>query len=130
MKKPVWIREIEALAFHSQQIAIFGGSDGLRDRGLLDSALARPKNLLAYAENPLTMPDLAAAYAIGISSNHPFVDGNKRTAMQVAFVFLEYNGFKITASQEDAYLTFLSVAAGEISEAELAEWFTDHTSAQ
>ncbi len=76
------------------------------------------------------MPDLAAAYAIGISSNHPFVDGNKRTAMQVAFVFLEYNGFKITASQEDAYLTFLSVAAGEISEAELAEWFTDHTSAQ
>ncbi len=130
MKEPAWIREIEALAFHAQQIATFGGSDGLRDRGLLDSALARSKNLLAYAENPVTMADLAAAYAIGISSNHPFVDGNKRTAMQVAFVFLEYNGFTITASQEDACLTFLRVAAGEISEPELAQWFVEHTSAQ
>ncbi len=129
MEEPAWIREIEGLALHAQQIAIFGGSDGLRDRGLLDSALACPKNRLAYAENPVTMPELAAAYAFGISSNHPFVDGNKRTAMQVSFVFLEYNGFTVTASQEDAYLTFLRLAAGEISEDELAQWFLEHTTA-
>jgi death-on-curing protein len=127
VKEPVWIREIEALAFHAQQIALFGGSDGVRDRGLLDSALARPKNLFAYAEKELTMADLAAAYAAGISSNHPFVDGNKRTAMQVAFVFLEFNGFSITASQEEACLTFLSLAAGEISEDQLAQRFERNT---
>lgn len=73
------------------------------------------------------MADLAAAYAVGISSNHPFVDGNKRTAMQVAFVFLEFNGFPVTASQEEACITFLNLAAGEISEAELALWFAKHT---
>ena len=129
MKEPVWIREIEALAFHSHQIALFGGSDGVRDRGLLDSALARPKNLLAYAERALTLPDLAAAYAVGISSNHPFFDGNKRTAMEVAIVFLEFNGYTVTASQEEACVTFLSLAAGEITEAELALWFANHTSA-
>jgi death-on-curing protein len=128
MKEPVWIRTIEALAFHSQQIALFGGSDGIRDAGLLDSALARPRNLFAYSEGPVTMADMAAAYAFGISSNHPFVDGNKRTAMQVSFVFLEFNGFPVTASQEDACVTFLRLAAGEISESELALWFAEHTS--
>jgi len=127
LKEPVWIREIEALAFHAQQMALFGGPDGVRDRGLLDSALACPKNLFAYAESALTMADLAAAYAMGISSNHPFVDGNKRTAMQVAFVFLEFNGISVIASQEEACLTFLSLAAGEITEAGLAAWFAEHT---
>lgn len=127
MKEPVWIRDIEALAFHSQQIALFGGSDGVRDRGLLDSALARPKNLFAYAEKELAMADLAAAYAVGISSNHPFVDGNKRTAMQVSFVFLEFNGFPVIVSQEEACLTFLSLADGKISEADLAQWFERNT---
>ena len=130
MKEPVWIRTIEALTFHAQQVSLFGGSDGVRDRGLLESALARPKNLFAYADRALTMADLAAAYAVGISSNHPFVDGNKRTAMQVAFVFLEFNGISITATQEDACLTFLSLAAGEITEAELALWFANHTTVQ
>jgi death on curing protein len=128
MKEPVWIRTIEALAFHSKQIALFGGSDGVRDAGLLDSALARPRNLFAYSETVVTIADLAAAYAFGISSNHPFVDGNKRTAMQVSFVFLEFNGFPVTASQEDACLTFLRLAAGEIAEPELARWFAEHTS--
>jgi death on curing protein len=128
VKEPVWIRTIEALAFHSQQIALFGGSDGIRDAGLLDSALARPKNLFAYSETAVTMADMAAAYAFGISSNHPFIDGNKRTAMQVSFVFLEFNGYPVTASQEDACVTFLRLAAGEISEAELALWFAEHTS--
>jgi len=130
VKEPVWIREVEALAFHAHQIGLFGGSDGIRDRGLLDSALARPKNLFAYTEKALTMPDLAAAYAVGISSNHPFVDGNKRTAMEVAFVFLEFNGFPVIATQEEAYITFLSLAAGEITESELAIWLAEHTSAQ
>jgi death-on-curing protein len=130
VKEPIWIREVEALAFHGHQIALFGGSDGIRGRGLLDSALARPKNLFVYAEKALTLPDLAAAYAFGISSNHPFVDGNKRTAMEVAFVFLEFNGASVTASQEEACLTFLSLAAGEISEAELALWLVEHTTAQ
>lgn len=130
MKEPIWIREVEALAFHAQQIALFGGSDGIRDRGLLDSALARPKNLFAYSEKALTMADLAAAYAVGISGNHPVIDGNKRTAMAVAFVFLEFNGFPVTATQEDACLTFLSLAAGEITESELAIWLAEHTSAQ
>jgi death on curing protein len=127
VREPVWIREIEALAFHAQQITIFGGSDGVRDRGLLDSALARPKNLFAYANHVPSMAELAAAYAFGISSNHPFVDGNKRTAMQVSFVFLEFNGYPANATQEDACLAFLGLAAGEISEAQLAVWFTDHT---
>jgi death-on-curing protein len=129
VKEPIWIREVEALAFHAQLIAIFGGAGGVRDRNLLDSALARPRNMFAYAEKALTMADLAAAYAVGISSNHPFVDGNKRTAMQVAFVFLEFNGFPVTASQEEACLTFLGVAAGEITEAELAFWFAEHIQA-
>jgi death-on-curing protein len=129
VKEPVWIRKIEALAFHSQQIALFGGSDGVRDRGLLESALARPQNLFAYAETAVTMADLAASYAFGIARNHPFVDGNKRTAMQVAFVFLEFNDFPVTATQEDAYLTFLSLAAGEIKEDQLALWFAEHAKA-
>jgi len=127
VKDPAWIRAIEALAFHAQQISWFGGSDGVRDRGLLESARARPKNLFAYADRALTMAELAAAYAVGIAGNHPFVDGNKRTAMQVAFVFLEFNGVLVTASQEEACLTFLSLAAGEITEAELAQWFERNT---
>jgi death-on-curing protein len=129
VKEPVWIREVDALAFHDQQISLFGGSYGVRDRGLLDSALARPMNIFDYAERALTMADLAAAYAVGISGNYPFVDGNKRTAMQVAFVFLEFNGFPVNASQEEACLTFLSLATGEMTEAELALWFAEHTAA-
>jgi death-on-curing protein len=130
MREPVWIREIEVLAFHAQQIALFGGLDGVRDRGLLDSALARPKNLFAYADRILTMADLAAAYAMGISSNHPFVDGNKRTAMQVAFVFLEFNGFPVIAKEEEACIIFLSLAAGEMTEEELALWLAEHTASE
>lgn len=128
MKEPVWIRTVEALAFHAQQISIFGGGDGVRDVGLLESALARPQNLFAYSEKALTMAELAAAYAFGIAGNHPFVDGNKRTAMQTAFVFLEFNGVHVTASQEEACLIFLRLAAGEVTEPELAGWFAENTS--
>ena len=127
MKEPVWIRERDALALHEQQIVLFGGLAGVRDAGLLESALARPRNLFAYAEHPVTMAELAAAHAFGISSNHPFVDGNKRAALVVSFVFLEFNGVSIRATPEDACLTFLSLAAGEISEQELALWFTRNT---
>ncbi|MGA3010862.1 MAG: type II toxin-antitoxin system death-on-curing family toxin [Terracidiphilus sp.] len=130
MKEPVWIREIDALAYHTQQISLFGGSDGVRDWGLLESALARPKNLFAYADKTLTMADLTAAYAAGISGNHPFVDGNKRTAMQVAFVFLEFNGFPVTASPEEACLTFLRLAEGGMTESELALWLADNTATE
>ncbi len=130
MKEPVWIREKEALAFHSRLLALFGGSEGVRNSGLLGSALARAKNLFAYAESTAASADLAAAYSAGISGNHPFADGNKRTAMLVAFVFLEHNGRPVTAGQEDACLTFLRLAAGEISESELARWFSEHSTAK
>jgi len=127
LKEPVWIREKDALALHEQQIVLFGGATGVRNAGLLDSALARPRNLFAYAERPVTMAEMAAAYAFGISANHPFLDGNKRTAMHVSFVFLEFNGVAVRATPEDACLTFLGLAAGEISEGELALWFARNT---
>lgn len=111
---------------HAQLIRIFGGSEGVRDAGLLSSALDRPRNRLAYGDPPPAITDLAAAYAYGISTNHPFVDGNKRVSMLVAFVFLETNGYRVIASQEEAYLTFLRLAAGELAEAELAQWFDAH----
>jgi len=126
MQEPVWIREMEVLALHRRLLAQFGGSDGVRDAGLLDSALARPKNRFAYAEAGAvpSISALAAAYAYGICRNHPFVDGNKRTAMAVAMLFSEFNGVEVNTSQEDAYLTFLRLAEGSISEEELTEWFT------
>lgn len=124
MKEPVWIRDFEALALHAQQIQFFGGSDGVRDPDLLASALARPQNRFAYAKPPATMAELAAAYAFGLSSNHPFIDGNKRTAMHVSFVFLESNGCPVTASQEEAYRAFMRLAEGKMTEQELAAWFT------
>ena len=127
MKEPLWIRTFEALAFHARLIDLFGGADGVRDQGLLESALARPQNLFAHGPAETGLVELAAAYAFGISSNHPFVDGNKRTAMQVSFVFLESNARTITATQEDACMTFLRLAAGEITEAELASWFRERT---
>jgi death-on-curing protein len=89
--------------------------------------LARPKNIFAYADSMPSLSVLGAAYAFGISSNHPFIDGNKRTALVVSFAFLDVNGFEVTASQEDAFLTILGLAAGEITEAQLAEWFERNT---
>lgn len=127
MNEPTWIREMEALAMHDQQLTLFGGSAGIRDYGLLESALARPKNFWAYTDEPRSLTRLAAAYAFGISSNHPLVDGNKRTAMVVAFVFLDVNGLEVIAGQEDAALTILSLAAGELTEDQLAEWFERNT---
>ena len=103
---------------------------GVRDAGLLESALARPRNIWPYAESAPSLAVLAAAYAFGISSNHPFVDGNKRTALLVSFAFLDVNGSEVNASQEEAFVTILGLAAGEISEEQLAKWFERATASR
>jgi death-on-curing protein len=120
--KIVWLLEETITAIHHRQIAEHGGSEGLRDEGLLLSALARPQNLLAYGEPAPDLAALAAAYAYGIARNHPFVDGNKRVALVAARTFLILNGVDIEATQDDKVLTFLSLAEGAISEEELADW--------
>ena len=122
MPEIVWIDKHEALTIHAQQLAAHGGSDGVRDEGLLESALARPLNLLAYSEEPPSLARLAAAYGFGIGRNHPFVDGNKRTALVVTFTFLFVNGVRITAPKEDRYFVFYDLAAGKFSEDGLAQW--------
>jgi death-on-curing protein len=127
MAEPVWIDSTDALIFHDAELVAHGGSNGIRDSGLLESALARPRNIWAYAEERPGLARLAAAYAFGISANHPFVDGNKRTALVVSFAFLDVNGLEVCASQEDAYLTILGLAAGDITEDELASWFERNT---
>jgi death-on-curing protein len=115
-----WVDRRRAEAIHHRQIQRHGGSYGLRDGGLLDSALARPQNLAAYSKP--TVHELAASYAFGIARNHPFADGNKRTAFVVAALFLRINGHVLRADQAEAAIMFLRLAAGDISEAELAEW--------
>lgn len=119
--EPVWVLKAAVLAFHLRQLAEHGGGEGVRDEGLLDSALARPQNKFAYEEPDLF--ELAAAYAYGIATNHPFVDGNKRTAYVTALTFLRLNGFRVEASQTEKYETFIRLAAGELREAGLADWF-------
>jgi len=121
----IWIKTDFAYMAHKRQIAEHGGADGVRDEGLLLSAMARPQNLFAYGEN-VDIPALAASYAFGIAKNHPFLDGNKRTAMVVAITFLRVNGFNIEAPLPEVYTTFLSLAEGSLSEEELAEWIRDH----
>lgn len=123
MKEPPWIRQDVVLAAHEEALREHGGPEGVRDMGLLESSLARPKNLFAYSDQAPPLARLAAAYAKGIAANHPFVDGNKRTAFTVSLTFLLLNGLMVTASREDRVLTFWSLAAGEISEEELAAWF-------
>jgi len=125
MNEPLWIDLDEALAAHDLQLAEHGGSSGVRDQGLLESALARPRNVFAYSPET-TLFHLAAAYAVGIVKNHPFVDGNKRTGLVVAVGFLELNEIEIVASQPETYLTFLALAASELSEEDLVKWFEAH----
>lgn len=127
MEEPLWMDPADAVVAHDLELAVHRGSTGIRDDGLLESAMARPKNIWAYSEEAPSLCRLAAAYAFGISSNHPFVDGNKRTALLVSFAFLDVNGVEITASQEDAYLTILGLAAAEIPEDQLAAWFEQNT---
>jgi death-on-curing protein len=108
---------------HEEALLQHGGPEDVRDLGLLESALARPKNLLAHSEPAPSLSGLAAAYAKGIVANHPFVDGNKRIAFTVSVTFLRLNGFQLTASKEDRVLTFWSLAEGTLSEGQLAQWF-------
>ncbi len=116
-----WIVFESVLAMHNRQIAEHGGSDGVRDEGLLSSALARPQNLLAYTDDA-DIAALAGAYAFGIAKNHPFIDGNKRTALVAMRTFLRANGHDLKATQEEKYITFLSLADGSLSEDELVDW--------
>jgi death-on-curing protein len=116
-----WIRLGEAMAIHTEQIAEHGGLEGLRDNGLFESAMARAENRAAYGDADVC--DLAAAYAFGLARNHPFADGNKRTAFVVSATFLILNGRDLTATEVDVVETFLKLAAGELPETELADWF-------
>jgi death-on-curing protein len=125
VEEPIWVDKPEVLIAHSRQLAEHGGSDGIRDITLLESALAKPRNVLAYQADA-TLPRLAASYAFGIARNHPFIDGNKRTALVVAEGFLRFNDWKLVAAPEEKYLTFLHLADGSLSEEELATWFTAH----
>jgi death-on-curing protein len=121
VSKPIWIDERDALALHDRLLALDGGAVGVRDAGLLQSALARPQQLHAYGDNP-DIIDMAAAYTAGIVRNHPFVDGNKRTGFVVGVLFLEMNGYHFTATEEAAAQAVLSLAAGTLDEPALAAW--------
>ena len=125
MKTPSWLRKEAVLAFHYQLLAEHGGRSGIRDEALLDSALARPKNLLVYGKPSLF--DLAAAYACGIIKNHPFADGNKRTGFMAAYVFLGINGIEFMAEEGDVVLKTLALAAGELTEKHYAAWLRENS---
>lgn len=125
MKTPAWILRETVLALHEQLIARFGGASGLRDSGLLDSALARPQHLLAYGTP--TLFQLAASYGYGLVKNHPFVDGNKRIGFTVVVLFLELNGCSFGADEADATVRTLALAAGDMSEADFADWLQTHS---
>ncbi len=125
MTEPRWLALVHVLAIHSDQIKTHGGSAGLRDRGLLESALERPKNQFHYGSDP-DLAALAAAYGFGLANNHPFVDGNKRVAFQAMYLFLGLNGLRIEAPEEAVVSLILSLAAGELTETELADWIRQH----
>ncbi len=129
MKEPVWIDERDALALHDRLLALHGGAAGLRDDGLLKSALARPQQHSAYAESP-DIVDMAAAYTWGIVRNHPFVDGNKRTGFVVGVLFLELNGYRFNASEEDAAQMVLELASGNLDEAGYIAFLRAHAFAR
>jgi death-on-curing protein len=126
LQEPSWIIKKTVLAIHNLQLSEHGGSAGIRDEGLLDSALGKPHHVFAY-DDSADIFRLAASYAFGIAKNHPFVDGNKRTALAVSITFLDINGWDVTASREDEYFTFLGLAEGTVSEEQLAAWFRSHT---
>jgi death-on-curing protein len=120
VKEPVWLNREDCLAIHGMMLSQHGGLAGVRDEGLLESALARPKNLFAYGAP--TLAKLAASYAAGIILNHPFLDGNKRTGFMLAATFLESNGLAFNATEESVVETTLALAGGKLTEAGYAEW--------
>jgi len=126
VKEPRWVSVAVVMAVHEAQLAEHGGSAGVRDEGLLESALARPQQIYAYADSP-SLTRLAAAYAVGIAKNHPFLDGNKRTAWVICATFLELNRRRVTASQSDVVEIMLGVAEGSVSDDGLTVWLDQHS---
>ena len=122
--EPVWLDAQVALAIHDRQLAEHKGGVGVRDAGMLASALARPLNQWVYGEDDRCA--LAAAYAFGVAKNHPFIDGNKRTAWVLARLFLALNNVSLSFTPDEAIATVLALAAGELSEEEMADWFRTH----
>ena len=127
VKEPIWILDEIVLAVHRRQLAEHGGGDGIRDKGLLASALNKPKNLYHYSDPKPTITALAASYAFAVSSNHAFVDGNKRTAFIICQLFLELNGYSLTAEAVEKYDTFIKLAASELLETELEIWISKNS---
>jgi death-on-curing protein len=126
VREPTWVLKAAVEAMHDAQLVEHGGAAGLRDAGLLESALARAPNLMVYGDGDL--PALAAAYAFGITRDHPFIDGNKRTAFLAAYVFLRVNGLRLEADEVAATNHVLALASGDATEAEFAGWLRAHVS--
>jgi death-on-curing protein len=124
LQEPLWITYEQAVAIHSRQLRRFGGAPGMRDEGMLRSALERPINKWRY--EPASLDELAAAYAFGLAKNHAFVDGNKRIAFMAMMVFLHKNGVAFSPDPAEATTIILSLAAGEVSEQSLARWIRDN----
>jgi len=122
MKEPYWVLSEVVLLVHKMLLSEHGGALGIRDKALLDSALNRPRQLYSYDSNA-SIFDLAAAYCYGLSRNHPFIDGNKRIALTIAALFLEINGYSLNASEPEAVLIIQKLAAGQIQEKDLSDWF-------
>ena len=120
MKEPIWLNRADCLAIHELMLSQHGGLAGVRDEGLLESALSKPRNLFAYGSP--TLPEMAASYAAGIILNHPFVDGNKRTGFMVAATFLELNGMNLAATEESVVEMTFALASGSMKQATYAEW--------
>jgi death-on-curing protein len=124
-KEPLWIEERDVVAIHDRLLALHGGATGLRDRGLLESALARPRQHYAYAKTP-DVVEMAALYTAGVVRNHPFVDGNKRTGFVIGVLFLELHGFDFKAGEADATQAVMALAAGTLDEAGYGAWLREN----
>lgn len=123
MKEPIWLNRDDALGIHEMMLSQHGGSAGLRDEGLLLSALAKPQNRFAYGSTSL--PEMAGSYAAGVVLNHPFVDGNKRTGFMLAATFLEINGFEMTSTETSVVQSTVALASGQLTEAQYASWLAE-----
>jgi death-on-curing protein len=128
MNEPIWLDLAEIIDMHAEQLALFGGADGMRDRGMLESAIDRPRNKWHYGETDLAV--LAASYAFGLAKNHPFVDGNKRIAFHALMTFLRLNEIGFAPDPAHATAIILSLAAGEVSEESLTRWIRDNWPAE
>ncbi|MES9840759.1 MAG: type II toxin-antitoxin system death-on-curing family toxin [Candidatus Thiodiazotropha endolucinida] len=124
MKEPVWVLHEVVIAVHQSLLAEHGGAPGIRDESLLESALSRPRQRFEYSDEP-SIFDLAASYCYGLANNHPFVDGNKRIALTIAALFLELNGYSLTAPEPNAVVIIEELAAGNLSEDDLSSWFVE-----